>query len=78
MDAALQHSLLGARALFAANPTASTSQASRSAHSFLSDLQLPNALGLRFVDYSEEFAVPRPSPRMNYLPAAATPFVNLP
>jgi hypothetical protein len=69
MDVALQRSLLGAGALFAVSPTVSTSQAGPSAYPSLSNLQPPNALGLQFLDYSEEIAVPRPNrPWMNYLP----------
>ena len=70
MDVALQHSLMDAGALLsAANPTASTSQAGPSAHSFLSGLQPPDALGPQSTDYSEESVVRRPrSPQMNCVP----------
>ncbi|EDR04003.1 uncharacterized protein LACBIDRAFT_306348 [Laccaria bicolor S238N-H82] len=55
--------LLGAEgARLDAHPTASTSQAGPFAHSFLLDVQTPNALGLHFADLSEETARPsRPS-----------------
>ena len=68
MDVALQHSLMGAGS--AANPPASTlPQAGPSAHSFLSDLQPPDALGPQSTDYSEESVVRRPRcPPMNRVP----------
>ena len=70
MDVALQHSLLGAGALlYASNPNAPTSQAGPSAHSSLSDLQPPDALGPQSADYSEGSVVLPPScPRIKCVP----------